>query len=93
MPSVRFQRRFYLNGRMYGPGVEEVPQAVIDGKGLPSTAEVLDVKASAEAAKAKADRAAADKNPQVAMSQIVKNKAKPSGFKEAMQKVAKENQS
>jgi hypothetical protein len=91
MPSVRFQRRFYMDGRMYGPGVEDVPQSAIDGNRLPSTAEVLNAAASAKAAKAKADREAADKNPQVAISQIAKNKAKPSGFNAAMKAVAKEN--
>ena len=92
MPSVRFQRRFYMDGRMYGPGVEDVPQSVVDGNRLPSTAEVLDSKAAAVAAKAKADRATADKNPEIAISQVAKAKSNASSFKSAMKKVAKETQ-
>lgn len=87
MPAVRFKKRFYVNGRMFGPGVEQdVPAELIEK--LPSTAEVLEKdEAKKEAAEAK-KREAASKDQEIALSQMGKSKSNEKGFAAAMKKAA-----
>ena len=90
MPAVRFMKRFYIEGRMFGPGVEEVPAELIEK--LPKSAQTLDKAAASKAAAEKKAREENSKDQEIALSQLGKAKSKPKSFNSAMKRAAEEQQ-
>jgi hypothetical protein len=90
MPAVRFEKRFYIKGRFFGPGVEDVPAELL--KQLPKSAKELKPEQAKKAAEDKAAREAAEKDQEIALSQLGKAKGKPKSFFAAMARAAEQQQ-